>query len=559
MKKFNRRNPADGTKFKTNLHEDHSKPLSRREFLAQTAMASCTSFIIPSFTGLLANVVQAQTAGANCTLPVGSNRMAFFVFDEAGGGNIAGNNVMVGKTAQKDYLSNYLRLGLPDELNPANRPDMVDEQFGLAFHKDSPFLEGMLMGASQDVRDRCDGIVICAASSNDTRNNPHNPSTYIAKSGTVGSLAPAAGSSNSDTGGNSTGYTNPQFKQVLINNPDAATALVDPGRMAQQFAAYANSQDAKVKDQFGRDIALKASNAISSLSAGSLAKISDNDMPAIIRNLATCGYVNVPGTMNKFSKDVVDARLDPTFYTVNAANPNGGMPFGLANSNDDHKRVATMAKLALSGYTGPCTFSRGGFDYHNNDRRVGNGGGGAYNIGGGQNGQGTDDSDFFMGLMIGKTLQAAHDVSKPCFIYCFSDGSVTSTKDLNGLQNTRGRVDANGVAKVVQKFMWTGDCEECASVFLLAYRPGPTRAVKPILTQKFRQSHQIGAFQIDGGGNPSVDRKATIVSDNVQQLAELVVLNYLAAHGEIGRMVEVVGENPFQGKEDSFVAFEKLV
>src|SRR5450755_3836897 len=112
-------------------HQEHPRPKTRREFLAQSFLTGGASVIMPSIFTLLANprVAQAtpllvgdiQAAVTACNITAGSGMIPFICFDLAGGGNIAGSNVLVGgPTGQLDFLSvaGYSKLGLPGTMVP---------------------------------------------------------------------------------------------------------------------------------------------------------------------------------------------------------------------------------------------------------------------------------------------------------------------------------------------------------------------------------------------------------------------------------------------------------
>ena len=120
-----------------------------------------------------------------CNIQQGAGKIPFICFDLAGGANIAGSNVLVGKEGgQLDFLSTqgYSKQGLPGDMLPNNATtDFINEEFGLMFHADSAFLRGMLEKTSATTRAGVNGAVIAARSENDTGNNPHNPMYGIAQ------------------------------------------------------------------------------------------------------------------------------------------------------------------------------------------------------------------------------------------------------------------------------------------------------------------------------------------------------------------------------------------
>src|SRR5476651_1160541 len=138
------------------LLQEHPRPRTRREFLAQGFMTGAGTVIAPTLAGMLAYPRAAraalapdiQTAVTNCNITTGAGKIPFICFDLAGGGNIAGSNVLVGgPKGQLDFLSvaGYSKLGLPGAMvpNPSATGNFIDSTFGLRFHSDSAHLRGM--------------------------------------------------------------------------------------------------------------------------------------------------------------------------------------------------------------------------------------------------------------------------------------------------------------------------------------------------------------------------------------------------------------------------------
>src|ERR1700722_10405656 len=85
-------------------HQDHPRPRTRREFLAQSFITGSATVIAPSLLGMLAAPKAARATLASdihallapCSITTGAGKIPFICFDLAGGGNIAGSNVLVG-------------------------------------------------------------------------------------------------------------------------------------------------------------------------------------------------------------------------------------------------------------------------------------------------------------------------------------------------------------------------------------------------------------------------------------------------------------------------------
>ena len=113
------------------LYPDHSRPMTRRVFIATGLQKGGAVVGGLSFFSMFANRNQAQAALSGdiqtlrdaCGINVqGAGKIPFICFDLAGGANIAGSNVLVGGLAgQTDFLSTagYNKLGLPGDMSPA--------------------------------------------------------------------------------------------------------------------------------------------------------------------------------------------------------------------------------------------------------------------------------------------------------------------------------------------------------------------------------------------------------------------------------------------------------
>ena len=252
-------------------------------------------------------------------------------------------------------------------------------------------------------------------------------------------------------------------------------------------------------------------DTIQRISALKLNKITEAQA---IKTFLDCGYQQSADQVASFSDP---ASLDPT----KDANITSIPGFGLSNgsfANADIKKTAAVMKLVIEGYAGAGTVEMGGFDYHNKSRSD------------------TDNKDRAAGQAVGAVLEYAKKNNKPVMVYVFTDGSVS----------TNGSIDSSG------KFVWTTDEDTTASVFFLVYNPNG----RPILKNS-AASQQIGYFRPNG----SVETSATPASNNVTQLAQTIVLNYMALHNETGQFDKVI---PDQGLGlptdwDKLVAFEPIV
>ena len=95
------------------MHESHKRPVTRRDFIAQGFLAGGATLLGGGILSLFANPREAFAALAQdltpltaaCGISNGAGKIPFICFDLAGGGNMAGSNVLVGQKGQLDVLS----------------------------------------------------------------------------------------------------------------------------------------------------------------------------------------------------------------------------------------------------------------------------------------------------------------------------------------------------------------------------------------------------------------------------------------------------------------------
>ena len=141
------------------FHPDHPRPVTRRQFVAQGFMSGA-AYTVGGLAGLFADPRLAFGALSTdldllrtnpCNITDGAGKIPFICFDLAGGANIAGSNVFIGKEGgQSDFLSTagYEKMGLPGDMVPIlNDPDgnaYANFDLGLGFHFDSAFRRGIM-------------------------------------------------------------------------------------------------------------------------------------------------------------------------------------------------------------------------------------------------------------------------------------------------------------------------------------------------------------------------------------------------------------------------------
>ena len=121
-------------------------------------------------------------------------------------------------------------------------------------------------------------------------------------------------------------------------------------------------------------------------------------------------------------------------------------------------------------------------------------------------------------------------------LYVFSDGSLSSNGMVDNSMGGRG------------KGVWTGDNQATAASFFMVYNPGARPAAA---------LNQIGAYSADG----SVVTSSHPGANAVNLLVELVILNYMALHGQQGQFTNLFPAQGLGGnsQRDALTAFGQIV
>jgi len=504
-------------------HPDHKRPVTRRDFIAQGFLTGAATVVAPSLIGALlsprvANALSPDINPGNfCNIQAGAGKIPFICFDLAGGANIAGSNVLVGQQGgQLDLLSTagYSKLGLPGNMTPASSTtNFIDQQLGLAFHTDSAFLRGILSKISPTTAARTNGAVIAAMSQNDTGNNPHNPMYGIAKAGANGQLLTLIGSQSTDSGGNSAApamMIDPTIRPTKVDRTSDATGLVDTGQLATLLAP---ADTVAVMESMDR---------ISTAKLGVVdTKLGATDDPRV-KKLVQCGYVKAADLTEQFSSP---AALDPT------KDPDIKGATGIFSdaefSDSEFIKTSAVMKLVINGYAGAGTITMGGFDYHTGDRSTG------------------ETRDFRAGQCMGACLEYAARRGKPLMLYVFSDGSLASNGTIDNSTAGRG------------KGVWTNDNQSTAASFFLVFDPNarPTLFAGGGTTPERHQ--QLGYYRASG----DIETTSSPAGNAVNLLVEMVILNYMALHGEQGNFGTLFPTNGLGSAtlRDSLTAFNPIV
>ena len=150
-------------------HENHRRPMTRRELIAQGFMTGGAAVLTTGLFSLFANprtalaqLAEDLAADANllgCGVDRAGTKIPFICIDLAGGANLAGSNVLVGRGGSSASSTYCRRRATASSACPATRSRAspkrpqarparataihADTSLGLAFHSDSAFLRGM--------------------------------------------------------------------------------------------------------------------------------------------------------------------------------------------------------------------------------------------------------------------------------------------------------------------------------------------------------------------------------------------------------------------------------
>ena len=340
----------------------------------------------------------------------------------------------------------------------------------------------------------------------------------IALAGAKGSILTLSGSENTDSGGNSmlpAIFMDPELRPTKVDRPSDVVNLVDTG----DLVGILSKNDATA--------VMESIYRISSAKMGRVDTQVAND--AAIKQAVNCGYLKAADIAERFGGVPIDPLLD-----TNIVADDGTGIFTTAeitaNSRDgsEFRKTASIMKLVMNGFAGAGCVEMGGYDYHGGRRAEG------------------EVKDFRAGRCMGACLEYAARLGQPLMLYVFSDGSLSSNGAIDDTQDGRGKGE------------WTSDNSSTAGSFFLVYNPGRRPTLIGATPEEQAVHQQIGAM--DAGG--SVMRGATPMANNVNQLVNSVILNYMALHGETAAFDTLLGSSGWHGLGsalDTYTAFTPIV
>jgi hypothetical protein len=292
---------------------------------------------------------------------------------------------------------------------------------------------------------------------------------------------------------------------TVVTQPSDVTGLINTGSLVGLL------------DQADAVNVLESVERISAAKLGAVNTGLASAQDTAIKQLVQCSYVDSAYLVDKYGNAI--AALDPK--QDSNITGTGGIFTAADLQNNDFLATASVMKMVINGYAGAATIEMGGYDYHDSTRATG------------------ETRDFMAGQAMGACLEYAARVGVPLMICVISDGSLVS----NGMPDNS--VAGRG------KGAWMADNTATAAALMLVYDP----RTKPSATM-----NQIGSYNSDG----TVNATGSPAANSVTLLAETLILNYMALHGQAGAFQSLQyasGQSTGLGAAssyDSLIAFGQL-
>lgn len=498
-----KRQPSESEK-QEYLNRGHRKPVSRRDFLARSGQAGLGFVLVPSLVSQLKSELYGQSLSCS-TPPSQASDLFPIVFLDFEGGGAFGNDFVVGGTAgQLDLITGtaaYENYGIPDD-NNYNAPGVTpDTSFGVAFHPESPFMQGLKSVLPVQYWNSVDGFIIAAETDDDTENNPLGGLQYASILGRSGLLVPTIGTENKASGGRHKTAENaevPQYSPVRVVDQGTARRVGGSGNMFQP-------------DRLGEAKAQRVLQAISRLSTSQLDQFNNLALTEQQNLLIRCGYLNSVDLPSLYSPEVIFPQ-----------NPAGDDPIRTAFGGQFAGRSASIARLVMNEYAGAGCEALGGYDNHDgtsvnpNNRR------------------------YQAGQTVGRYIYYAALLGKPLYLCCTTDGGMGVERNSGVLQVDTSGPGAGQTVGGLGFARRPGDNGNTSVQFVMVYHPDATRGDLVASTGR-----QVGAFRKEG-----VIRDYLITAKNPTRVAQVMLYNYLILQNRADELVRITGgNNPFAGPD----------
>lgn len=354
----------------------HSKPVTRRDFLAAGMLPFAASIFIPNWVSLL---VGETAHGQNLNCPNSPFMIPFITLNLNGGAAMSSNWVPM--NAGGDPLKSYNTMGLGNNQLP------IERVFGNATFAGggiSKMLTGIRASASAGTIANTAFIGIPCESVSDTPFNKFDLSGAVTKAGLNGTMLANLGVINTPTG---------------IRQNSALAAPPAP-LVVSSFSAITNAIEytAKIGSSLTKGQKSSLVRLMNNLTHSQAKKIADvSGGPALESLLACAGIKNVSNA--SMGSSVLNPMNNSAFSQIWKIN-------AFAGDASQQRVFGAMVYNSLMGYAGTANLELGGYDYHDETRGTG------------------DAKDLEAGTVMGQILQSAALLGKPVMLYVISDGSV---------------------------------------------------------------------------------------------------------------------------------------
>lgn len=385
----------------------HSRPQTRREFLASGLLKFSAALSTPALLTLLArDPAAAQALGCGDLSAGGSGLAPFITLNLAGGAAMAANFVPMDQALQP--LPSYNVMGLGNGQVP------IERAFGnvpFAGNGISKLLAGIRARATTATLDKTAFVGVCVRTRDDSGENRLDLSGLLYKAGLTGRLLPNMGRVSTLTGiRQMAAYASPPAPLVINNVRDLRAALAYDGAL----------------NRLNSDQKARVANAIRSMSVSQSRKLASAGIQGA-RDLIECATSKNVALVGVNGGDT-DPNANTALQTLWGINSN-------TNTGDQSYIMASMVYTAINGSAGTVNLELGGYDYHDNSRTTG------------------DNRDRNAGELIGRILETARIMNQKIFLYVTSDGAVSSPES------------------EARDAIWTSDRGSAGASYMIAFDP----------------------------------------------------------------------------------------
>lgn len=359
----------------------HSKPTSRREFLAHGLLPFAATLAVPNWLNLL--IPSSASAATVCPSPQ-STMIPFLTMHLSGGAGLMSNYVPMDQGGQ--MLKTYDLMGL-------GKSPVITREFGnvpFAGNGVSKFILGLRQTAPT-AYSKTAFVALCSGSGDDRNYNKFSIDGLLAKAGLMGTMMPSIGTADTSTG-------IPAWPAIVAPPPPLnISRLADLQNAVGFSSALGNIPDHQKN---------KLAKLISSLSAEQTRKFASIEGGDQMTKAIDCAGIKNESLV-KIGTSSVDLRYDSTNSTKLSS------IWGVSSAtsgNDENLIFGSVAYNVIKSQASSGGLTLSGFDYHDDTRTTG------------------DAKDLYAGMTAGKILETAATLNKPVFILITTDGAVVSYK-----------------------------------------------------------------------------------------------------------------------------------